>query len=496
MSFLPEGVGLAGGALLACYFTLLALLSVYGLHRLYLVFLYRHSRSAAPVAPDDLEEWPVVTVQLPLYNEMYVAARLLDAVAGFDYPRDRLEVQVLDDSTDETRDIVAAKVDELRSRGLDVVHLHRRDRRGYKAGALEAGLQRARGELVCIFDADFVPPRGVLRTAVPHFTDPQVGMVQLRWEHLNRDYSMFTRVQAMLLDGHFAIEQAARSWSGRFFNFNGTAGIWRRQAIVDAGGWQHDTLTEDLDISYRAQLAGWRFLYLEASAAPAELPVSMDGFKSQQRRWTKGAVQTARKLLRRIWHSTAPLRVKVEATFHLTANVAYPLMVLLSLVVFPAMLVRRGGGEFQVMLVDLPVLACATGSVCAFYLAAQHAVGRRWWSALPRLPALMAVGIGISLSNSLAIIEGLGGDPGEFVRTPKFSVVRRGENWKAKRYRAARNWTPWAELLLGFYFAVAAATAVALGMWEALPFLALYLGGYSYAGLLSLGERRRVAAAG
>lgn len=426
---------------------------------------------------------------------MYVAERLLDAVAEFDYPRDRLEVQVLDDSTDETRDIVAAKVDELRARGLDVVHLRRRDRRGYKAGALEAGLQRARGELVCIFDADFVPSPGVLRTAVPHFADPQVGMVQLRWGHLNRDYSTFTAVQALLLDGHFAIEQAARSWSGRFFNFNGTAGVWRRQAIVDAGGWQHDTLTEDLDISYRAQLVGWRFLYLEGAEAPAELPVSMDGFKSQQHRWTKGAVQTARKLLRRIWSSTAPTRVKVEATFHLTANVAYPLMVLLSLVVFPAMLVRRGGGDLQVMLVDLPILACATGSVCAFYLAAQHAVGRRWWRALPRLPALMALGIGISLNNSLAILEGLGRDAGEFVRTPKFSVLRRGEDWKAKRYRATGNWTPWAEILLGAYFAVATVTALALGMWEALPFLVLYLGGYSYAGLVSLGERRGAAPA-
>ena len=318
-----------------------------------------------------------MTVQLPLYNERCVVERLLDAVGALDYPADRLEIQVLDDSTDETSALAAAAVERLRARGLAVAHLRRAHRRGFKAGALAAGLEAARGELIAVFDADFVPPPGFLTATVPSFADPAVGMVQARWEHLNREASLLTRVQALLLDGHFAVEHRARHVAGCFFNFNGTAGIWRRQAIADAGGWAHDTLTEDLDLSYRAQLAGWRFVYLPDVAVPAELPADAASFKAQQRRWAKGSLQTARKVLPRLLAARLPWRVKLEACAHLTANLSYPLMVALSLLLFPAMAARRGSARSLLLWVDAPLFVAATASVFTFYLASQVLLGRR-----------------------------------------------------------------------------------------------------------------------
>jgi cellulose synthase/poly-beta-1,6-N-acetylglucosamine synthase-like glycosyltransferase len=319
------------GFLLALYYLVLSVLAVYGLHRLVLLAVYFRTRKHGAVRPPDPATWPRVTVQLPIFNERYVATRLIDAVCAFDYPRDRLEIQVLDDSTDDTTDRIARRVAHYRARGLDIHHLHRRRRTGYKAGALAAGCQQAQGELLAVFDADFVPPPEFLRETVPHFADPRLGVVQARWEHVNREYSLLTRAQAIFLDAHFLIEHVARNRAGHFFNFNGTAGIWRREAIVDAGGWHHDTLTEDLDLSYRAQLAGWRFLFLPEVTAPAELPVDVNAFKRQQFRWAKGSIQTARKLLGPVLRSDLPWSTKVEATIHLTNNAAYLLMVLLSL---------------------------------------------------------------------------------------------------------------------------------------------------------------------
>ncbi len=332
---------------LSLYFGCLLVLSAYGAHRWYLLWLYRRHRRDDATPARRFDPLPRLTVQLPLYNEMYVAERLIDAVCALDYPRDRLEIQVLDDSTDETREIVSAKTAACAARGFDIVHLHRTDRAGFKAGALEAGLRVAKGDLIAIFDADFVPQPGFARELVHHFTDERVGMVQARWGHLNADYSPLTRVQSMLLDGHFVIEHTARNRSGRFFNFNGTAGIWRRRCIEDAGGWQHDTLTEDLDLSYRAQLEGWRFVFLPDHIAPAELPLEMGAFKSQQHRWAKGSIQTARKLLPRIYRSALPWYVKLEATVHLTANIGYVLMVLLALLIVPAVWLRRRGRDLD-----------------------------------------------------------------------------------------------------------------------------------------------------
>ena len=437
-----------------------------------------------------VKELPSVTVQLPIFNELNVVERLLDAVARIEYPRDRLEVQVLDDSTDGTTSLVAEKADELRRDGLAIVHLTRRNREGYKAGALAAGLKRAHGEFVCVFDADFLPPPEILVTTLPHFTDPGVGMVQVRWEHLNREYSLLTRMQAMQLDAHFAVEHAARNRSGRFFNFNGTAGIWRRTTIEDAGGWHHDTLTEDLDLSYRAQLRGWRFVYLNDVEAPAELPVQVNGFRSQRHRWTKGAVQTARKLLAGVWRSDASLKAKVEATFHLTANINYPLSLILATLLFPAMLIRMRTGFQPFLFVDVPLFLCGTGSVCFYYLLAQRELGRSLVHGLARLPAVMAIDTSIALNNTVAVLEGFGRDTGEFVRTPKFSVG--AQHWARKLYRGRQGWLHWAELGIGLYFTGALLLALQLRLWPAVPFLMLYQFGYLYTALLSLAQRWRV----
>src|ERR687883_106700 len=310
--------------ILATYFFVLVILAVYGWHRYYLVYLYMKHKDRQPVPAGQFATLPPVTIQLPIYNEMYVADRLIDAVCQLDYPRELLEIQVLDDSTDETRAVAEQAVRRNAAKGIDITYLHRTDRTGFKAGALEAGMKVAKGEFIAIFDADFIPSTDFLQRTVQFFSDPKVAMVQARWGHINQDYSLLTKVQSILLDAHFVLEHGGRNRSGHFFNFNGTAGIWRRAAIVDAGGWQHDTLTEDLDLSYRAQLRGWRFVYLPEIEAPAELPVEMSSFKSQQFRWAKGSIQVAKKMLPTILRAEIPFSVKMEAFFHLTNNFAYP----------------------------------------------------------------------------------------------------------------------------------------------------------------------------
>ena len=306
--------------ILAAYFGVLCILSIYGLHRYHLVYLYFKYRNNSPKPLSKLAALPRVTVQLPIFNEMYVVQRLIDSICRLNYPRDLLEVQVLDDSTDETRELVRKKVGEYAALGYQIHYIRRRRRTGFKAGALEHGLKYATGELVAIFDADFTPHPDTLLKTIDYFSDPEIGMIQIRWDHINRDYSLLTKVQSILLDGHFILESTTRNRSGRFFNFNGTAGIWRRKAIQEAGGWQHDTLTEDLDLSYRAQMKGWKFIFIPDFTAPAEIPVDMNSFKSQQYRWAKGSIQTGKKILPKILLSQLPLRVKIEAFFHLTDN--------------------------------------------------------------------------------------------------------------------------------------------------------------------------------
>jgi cellulose synthase/poly-beta-1,6-N-acetylglucosamine synthase-like glycosyltransferase len=472
--------------ILGLYFLTLVILAVLGTHRYLMIYLYYRDRRRKAVPAPLPEVLPRVTVQLPLYNEMYVVERLLESVVAIRYPKDLLEIQVLDDSTDETQGIARRAVEVYREQGFDIHYLHRADRTGYKAGALEAGLATAKGELILIFDADFVAPPDILERTVGQFSAPDVGVVQTRWGHLNRDFSLLTQVQSVMLDGHFILEHGGRNRSGRFFNFNGTAGMWRRAAIEDAGGWQHDTLTEDLDLSFRAQMKGWRFVYLEDVVCPAELPVEMSSFKSQQHRWAKGSVQTCKKLLPTVLASPLPLAIKVESAFHLTANFAYPLMILLSLLMFPAMVIRYNMGLYEMLIVDIPLFMGATLSVCSFYLSSQKAIfGSTWKSRIAYLPAVLSVGIGISVNNAKAVLEALLGIESGFRRTPKYRVEGAGDEWKSKRYRGTLDFLPFIELSLALYFTVMAWYALTNDIWGTLPFILLFQSGFLYAAGLS-----------
>ena len=469
------------------YLGVILLLALYGVHRLSMIVRFRWRREElAARAPGPLD-WPVVTVQLPLFNERNVASRLLQAVGALDYPREKLEIQVLDDSTDDTCAIVQAEAAALVARGIDAHVVRRGERTGYKAGALDHGLASARGELVCIFDADFVPRPDFLRRLVPHFADPTVGMVQARWEHRNRDESLLTRAQSTLLDGHFVIEHSVRHDGGLFFNFNGTAGVWRREAIVGAGGWQHDTLTEDLDLSYRAQLAGWRFVYLPLVAAPAEVPPDIAAFKSQQHRWAKGSVQVARKLAGRILRSDQPLRVKLEAIAHLMGNTGYPLVLALALLL-PLSVGERSplGGWWHVLM----FLVC-TLSVILFYDRSQRALGRELRARLCDVPAALSLGIGMCISQTRAVLEGLFQETGEFVRTPKH-----GDGPRKSGYRARVLGLPGIELVLASWLGWSLIEACQRELWGSLPFLLLFFCGFAWVGSSSLvawWRTRRVA---
>ncbi len=469
------------------YFTILIILSIYGSHRYYLTYLYLKNREKLPRPPKEFERLPRVTVQLPIFNERYVIERLLEATTRIDYPRELLEIQVLDDSTDETVMVASRLASEYAHAGYPVTYHHRTNRKGFKAGALAEGLKKATGEFVAMFDADFVPPPSIVRDMIHYFTDPQVAVVQGRWTWINRHYSSLTEVEAILLDGHFVIEHGGRHRSGRFFNFNGTAGMWRRAAIDDAGGWQHDTLTEDTDLSYRAQLKGWKFIYDPRITCPSELPVEMNAFKSQQARWAKGLIQVARKILPAVWRSDQPLYIKLEASFHLTANIAYPLMILLSLILLPAMIVRFYQGWFQMLYLDLPLFLAATCSVSSFYMVAQRSLSpRRWWRSIRFIPFLMATGIGLAVTNSKAVIEALVGKQTEFVRTGKFRIEVNEDSWERKKYLKRAGWIPAVELCLAVYFSYTAAYSVYAENYLTTPFLLLFFMGYSYMGMMSL----------
>ncbi|HEV8132575.1 MAG TPA: cellulose synthase family protein [Acidobacteriota bacterium] len=476
------------------YFLVLSILAIYGIHRYHMVYLYYKYKNNKPQPRGALPEKPRVTVQLPIYNEMYVVERLIESVCALDWPKELLEIQVLDDSTDQTQQIAAAAVLHMKAGGHDIHYIRRPNRIGFKAGALENGLKLAKGNFIAIFDADFMPKPQTLNETIDYFSDPKVGMVQIRWGHINRDYSFLTKVQSILLDGHFVIEHTARNRSGRFFNFNGTAGIWRRAAIETAGGWEHDTLTEDLDLSYRAQMKGWQFIFLPEIVAPAEIPVEMNSFKRQQNRWAKGSIQTGKKILPKLLRSDLPLRVKVEAFFHLTANIAYPLMIVLSLLLFPALIIRFHQGWFEMLVMDLPLFMAATFSVSSFYVVSQREIYPDWKSNLKYLPFLMSVGIGLSVSNTKAVLEALLGIDSIFLRTPKYSVTSARDQWITKKYHARIGMLPLLEVLLGIYFSLMIAYALDSRIYGTIPFLFLFMVGFLYTGLMSLFQSTRVGA--
>lgn len=513
----------------AAYVVVLALLCVYGLHRYFLVLLYYAVRRSAAPRGGRFDDLPAVTIQLPMYNERHVARRVIEAACAVDYPSDRLEIQVLDDSTDETREIVRDCARRMRAAGHNVVLLQRERRTGYKAGALEAGMRAARGAFIAIFDADFVPPPNILRDTIHHFTDERVGMVQCRWDHLNRGHSLLTRAQAVLLDGHFVIEHTARNRTGRFMSFNGTAGVWRKAAIEDAGGWQHDTLTEDLDLSYRAQLRGWRFVFRPDLAAPAELPPEMNAFKAQQHRWAKGGAQTCVKMLPSVLAQPCGWRVKLEAVFHLSSGLVYILMVLLSLLLGPALLYKllvHDAHEHPWRLaLDFTLFFIGTGSALSFYIVSQRGLARSWAQTLRTVPPLMAIGVGIAFNNALAAIEGFFSKSGEFVRTPKFGDAEWAgsdgpdQGGAAASARTAGStardvplspparsadsawlrdgaWKGWVELAIAAYMAACLVSLFFFEEWvqrvsAAIPFLGLFIFGYAYVAATSLYGRWR-----
>jgi cellulose synthase/poly-beta-1,6-N-acetylglucosamine synthase-like glycosyltransferase len=479
-------------ALLIPYFIVLILLASYGLHRYTLVYLYYKKKKNRTTEPaEHFADLPRVTIQLPIFNEQYVVDRLLRAVSRLNYPSEKLDIQLLDDSTDETVDVARGLVEHYAAQGHPITYHHRTNRAGYKAGALHEGLRAAKGEFVAIFDADFVPPPDFLLRTIHHFTDPKIGMVQTRWTHINRNYSFLTEVEAILLDGHFVLEHSGRARHDVFFNFNGTAGVWRRQAIEDAGGWEHDTLTEDTDLSYRAQLQGWKFIYRQDVECPAELPVEMTAFKTQQARWAKGLIQTGKKILPRVLKSDQPFRVKLEAWYHLTANLSYPLMVILSVLLLPAMVIRFYQGWFQMLYIDIPLFLASTFSISSFYLVSQRELFPRTW---PRtflyLPFLMALGIGLTVTNTHAVLEALIGKQSAFARTPKYRVESKKDKLQGTKYRRRLGWVPWIELLIGTYFALTVYYALQNENYLTVPFLMLFVVGYWYTGLMSLLQGR------
>ncbi len=474
---------------LIVYFSILGTLAVYGAYRIKQVIDFWRYRKFVPRPSGRFTEaeLPRITVQLPLFNELYVVDRLLKAVTAIDYPHDKLEIQVLDDSTDETVKVAEAVVAKYAAQGFDIHYIHRADRTGFKAGALENGNKYAKGELFAIFDADFVPKPDCLRKLVDFFTDPLVGCAQMRWAHINGDYNLLTRLQTIMLDGHFVVEQTTRNRTGGFFNFNGTAGIWRRRAIEMSGGWQHDTLTEDTDLSFRAQLMGWKFVYLLDEEAPAEIPVEINAFKAQQRRWAKGVMQVGLKLYPRICLAPLPLRVKLEMFFRLTGNISYPLMIVASFLQFPLLLVRYNQPFYHLMVLDLPLLIFSSISVVLFYGSAVWYLDKKRTPRLLHLPLVMGLGIGLAFSNARAVLEALIGLKSEFVRTPKYRVEETNDaTWKRKKYKRKRGLLPLLELSFAVYFLLAIAYSARLHMWGTIPFLLLFFFGFGYMGLMSL----------
>jgi cellulose synthase/poly-beta-1,6-N-acetylglucosamine synthase-like glycosyltransferase len=451
-----------------------------------MVYLYYKHQKDKPTLAGQLKQLPRVTIQLPIYNELYVVRRLIAASCNIDYPRELLDIQVLDDSTDETAATARECVNEFREKGFDIQYVERGNRVGFKGGALQNGLKSAKGEFIAVFDADFVPKRDMLQKTIHYFHDKSVGMVQTRWSYLNRDYSFLTKIQAIMLDGHFVIEHTARNWSGRFFNFNGTAGVWRKEAIETAGGWQNDTLTEDLDLSYRSQLKGWKFVFLKDELSPSEIPVEINGFKNQQNRWAKGSIQTAKKLLPKILKSDLPLKVKVEAFFHLTNNISYLLMLLLSVLIYPSMVARINIGWFKMIVTDVPFLLVATVGISFFYLCSQKEAYKDWKSRLLYLPMLMSLGIGLSVNNSRAVLEAIFNKETEFTRTPKYKIEAKKDRWIGKKYKGDINALVIMELLLGCYFTFNIYFAFINKIYISIPFLMMFQLGFFYVAFLSI----------
>lgn len=471
---------------LVSYFIALSILFIFGLHGFLLLYYHRKYKDIIMEPKSELEEIPLVTIQLPLFNEYYVVERLINSVCEIDYPKEKMEIQVLDDSTDETVDLVEKIVNEKKVAGFDIEHIRRKTREGFKAGALKEGLKTAKGDFVAIFDADFIPQETFLKNTLKFFSDNKIGMVQTRWEHLNGDYSLLTRAQALALDGHFVIEQTVRNKAGFFINFNGTGGIWRKSCIEDAGNWHADTLTEDLDLSFRAQLNGWKFIFLKDYTSPAELPSEINALKSQQFRWTKGAIETAKKVLPLVWKSAVPLRIKLYSTFHLTNNIVFPFILLAAILNVPLIFIKNSGGH-EIYFAFMSIFVLAFMSTFLFYLYSQKDVHPDWRKRIVLFPVFMAGSMGFALNNSRAVFEGLLNRKSEFVRTPKFKVVGETDTWIGKKYLSTKiDFAVIVELILAIYCLLGVASSIYFLEIAALPFQLLFFIGFSFVSITSL----------
>ncbi len=479
--------------ILGAYFTSLLVLFLFGSHSFVMIYFYYKHEQWKPRSDEAQGFEPVVTIQLPIFNELYVVERLIDAVCNIDYPKDKLEIQILDDSTDETVEKVAGLVEKKREQGFDIVHLHRSNREGYKAGALREGLKATRGDFIAIFDADFVPRPEFLRKTLPYFTNPKIGMVQTRWEHLNSEYSFLTRAQAMALDGHFVVEQQVRNKAGFFINFNGTAGIWRKTCIIDAGNWEDDTLTEDLDLSYRAQLRGWKFVFLNDVTSPAELPSEINALKSQQFRWTKGAMETARKILPRVWKADLPLRIKLQSTVHLTNNLVFPFILLAGILNVPLIFIKQGGAH-NTYFAFMSIFVLAFIGSFLFYLYSQKDVYTDWRRRIFLFPIFMAGSMGFSVNNTRAVLSGIfGRKRSEFVRTPKFMIESEKDQWAGKKYAGTSSKIPkgvFIEIFLAIYCFFGVVASIYFLEIAALPFQLLFFFGFGLVGWMSIQHAR------
>ncbi len=474
-------------AILIFYFLSLSILFLFGIHGLFLLYYY-HKTQQIPLPNYGLpEELPVVTIQLPIFNELYVVERLIRHVCKIRYPKDKLEIQVLDDSTDETQEVAKKLVEEFRAKGFDIHYLHRSNREGFKAGALKYGLELAKGKFIAVFDADFVPAEDFLEKTIPYFNDPQVGMVQTRWGHLNEDYSFLTRALALSLDGHFVIEQQARNRAGFFINFNGTAGIWRKDTIIDAGNWQPDTLTEDLDLSYRAQLKGWKFVFLNDVVSPAELPADINALKTQQFRWTKGAVETAKKIIPMLLKANLNWKIKLEGIIHLTSNIVFPFILIVALLNIPLVVIKNTFSTFDVYYNVMSVFVLASISSFLFYLYSQKAIHIDWRNRILLFPVFLAGSMGLAINNTRAVIEALIGKKSGFTRTPKYRIVSNQDDWRFKKYVQRRlNSSVLFELFLAVYYVIGIGISLYYFEIAAIPFQIMFLLGFGTIGYMSI----------
>ncbi len=471
---------------LISYFISLTILFIFGLHGFIMIYYHNKYKDVSHTPKTEIDEDASVTIQLPLYNELYVVERLIEKVCEIDFPKDKLEIQVLDDSTDETVQIAERMVKKKQEEGFDIKHIRRGNRKGFKAGALKEGLKTAKGNYIAIFDADFIPHKDFLKKTLSFFNDDKIGMVQTRWEHINGNYSILTKAQALALDGHFVIEQSVRNKAGFFINFNGTGGIWRKSCIEDAGNWDSDTLTEDLDLSYRAQLNGWRFVFLKDFTSPAELPSEINALKNQQFRWTKGAIETAKKILPLVWKAKIPLRVKLQSTFHLTNNLVFPFILLAAILNVPLIFIKNSGPH-EAYFAIMSIFVLAFISSFLFYMYSQKDIHNDWRKKIVLFPLFMAGSMGFAVNNSRAVIEGLLNRKSEFVRTPKFNVNGNKDSWIGKKYRSKKlGMSVIVELIMAIYCLVGIVSSIYFTEIAALPFQILFFIGFSFVSLTSI----------